>query len=220
MGGGPHGVCAARALASQGATVRIVDPAPRLLHRWEERAGTVGMTWMRSPQSHHLDALPVAALARLEALWARDDGNGDYRVVGGLRRLVEWLARGLDVLSLLPSEYLTDHEIAAASMANKGAVFNPQQQLMVTWPTHPSVAHAYLDQLERDSALPEDSVLQLRSALDRSMNQWESGKRDRRLAETVGTVQQGLIAISADGLVASRVSALTEQLSGISARFQ
>ena len=43
-----------------------------------------------------LDALPVAALARLEALWARDDGNGDY-VVGGLRRLVEWLARGLDV---------------------------------------------------------------------------------------------------------------------------
>ena len=44
-----------------------------------------------------LDALPVAALARLEALWARDDGNGDYRVVGGLRRLVEWLARGLDV---------------------------------------------------------------------------------------------------------------------------
>ena len=60
VGGGPHGVCAARALASQGATVRIVDPAPRLLHRWEERAGTVGMTWMRSPQSHHLDALPVA----------------------------------------------------------------------------------------------------------------------------------------------------------------
>ena len=130
------------------------------------------------------------------------------------------IARGLDVLSLLPSEYLTDHEIAAASMANQGAVFNPQQQLMVTWPTHPSVAHAYLDQLVRDSALSEDSVLQLRSALDRSMNQWESGKRDRRLAETLGAVQQGLIAISADGLVASRVSALTEQLSGISARFQ
>ena len=124
------------------------------------------------------------------------------------------------MLSLLPSEHLTDHEIAAASMANQGAVFNPQQQLMITWPTHPTVAHAYLDQLERDSALPEDSMLQLRSALDQSVNQWETGARDRRLAETLAAVQQGLIAISADGLVANRVSALTDQLSAIAARFQ
>ena len=130
------------------------------------------------------------------------------------------IARGLDVLSLLPSEHLTDHEIAAASMANQGAVFNPQQQLRITWPTHPTVAHAYLDQLERDGALPEDSVLQLRSALDQSVNQWETGARDRRLAETLAAVQQGLIAISADGLVANRVSALTDQLSAIAARFQ
>jgi len=105
-------------------------------------------------------------------------------------------------------------------MANQGAVFNPQQQLRITWPTHPTVAHAYLDQLERDGALPEDSVLQLRSALDQSVNQWETGARDRRLAETLAAVQQGLIAISADGLVANRVSALTDQLSAIAARFQ
>ena len=130
------------------------------------------------------------------------------------------IARGLDVLSLLPSEHLTDHEIAAASMANQGEVFNPQQQLRITWPTHPTVAYAYLDQLERDGALPEDSVLQLRSALDQSVNQWETGARDRRLAETLAAVQQGLIAISADGLVANRVSALTDQLSAIAARFQ
>ena len=87
------------------------------------------------------------------------------------------IARGLDVLSLLPSEYLTDHEIAAASMANQGAVFNPQQQLEDDLADASTVAHAYLDQLERDGALPEDSVLQLRSALDQSVNQWETCAR-------------------------------------------
>lgn len=60
VGGGPHGVCAARALVSHGASVRIVDPAGRLLDRWRARAAALAMTWMRSPQSHHLDALPVA----------------------------------------------------------------------------------------------------------------------------------------------------------------
>ena len=101
------------------------------------------------------------------------------------------IARGLDVLSLLPSEHLTDHEIAAASMANQGAVFNPQQQLRIAADASYG-GHAYLDQLERDGALPEDSVLQLRSALDQSVNQWETGARDRRLAETLAAVQQGV----------------------------
>ncbi|MDB2577344.1 FAD/NAD(P)-binding protein, partial [Planctomycetota bacterium] len=58
VGGGPHGVCAGQALHSQGASIRIVEPSGRLLHRWGARAGAVGMTWMRSPVGHHLDAQP------------------------------------------------------------------------------------------------------------------------------------------------------------------
>ncbi|HKX54983.1 MAG TPA: hypothetical protein VJN01_02730, partial [Xanthomonadales bacterium] len=36
--------------------------------------------------------------------------------------------RGLDVFKLLPSEFLSANEIAAAELANQGALFNPQQQ--------------------------------------------------------------------------------------------
>jgi hypothetical protein len=57
------------------------------------------------------------------------------------------IVRGLDVLALLPSEHLTANEIAAAALADQGALFNPQQQFRVTWPAEPVVARAYLDQL-------------------------------------------------------------------------
>ncbi|MEM9456428.1 MAG: FAD/NAD(P)-binding protein [Myxococcota bacterium] len=58
VGGGPHGVCAARALVAHGASLRIVEPSGQLLHRWLARAEAVAMTWMRSPVAHHLDAHP------------------------------------------------------------------------------------------------------------------------------------------------------------------
>lgn len=60
VGGGPHGVCAARALVDGGSTVRIVEPSGRLMDRWSRRAEAVAMTWMRSPIFHHLDARPVS----------------------------------------------------------------------------------------------------------------------------------------------------------------
>lgn len=43
------------------------------------------------------------------------------------------IARGLDVFSLQPSEFLTAEEIAAAEAADQGEVFNPQTQYPVTW---------------------------------------------------------------------------------------
>jgi hypothetical protein len=49
------------------------------------------------------------------------------------------IARGLDVMKLLPSEYLTENEIDAASLVSPG-VFNAQQQRRVTWPASPVVA--------------------------------------------------------------------------------
>ncbi len=62
------------------------------------------------------------------------------------------IARGLDVLKLLPSEYLSDNEIAAAALADEGGVFNPQQQFPVTWPDNPVVEAARADQAARDDA--------------------------------------------------------------------
>jgi len=45
------------------------------------------------------------------------------------------IARGIDVLALSPSEFLTAEEIAAAEAAQyPGNAFNPQTQTQVTWP--------------------------------------------------------------------------------------
>ena len=60
VGGGLHGICAGRALSSQGASLRIVDPTGQLFQRWNLRSKAVAMTWMRSPSGHHLDGPPVS----------------------------------------------------------------------------------------------------------------------------------------------------------------
>jgi hypothetical protein len=60
--------------------------------------------------------------------------------------------RGLDVLRLTPSEQLTQNEIDAATLVRMDE-FNPQHQPRVTWPAHPSVARAYVDQLARTGGL-------------------------------------------------------------------
>lgn len=66
------------------------------------------------------------------------------------------IIRGVDVFALTPSEYLTANEIAAATLADQGRQFNPQQQLPNTWPAVPIVGMAYLDQWVRDH--PDDAA--------------------------------------------------------------
>ncbi|MDE0507999.1 MAG: DUF305 domain-containing protein, partial [Gammaproteobacteria bacterium] len=63
------------------------------------------------------------------------------------------IARGLDVLQLQPSDFLTENEIAAASLPHGTVTFNAQQQTMFRWPAEPVVARAYLDQLARSESL-------------------------------------------------------------------
>ena len=92
------------------------------------------------------------------------------------------IIRGLDVLSLIPSEFLSENEIAAARVAGQGSVFNPQQQWSFDWPAEPVVARAYLDQLERDSVLSPSFAAELDAALDRSASALQGGVRDEQLA--------------------------------------
>jgi hypothetical protein len=65
------------------------------------------------------------------------------------------IARGLDVLQLVPSGLMTQNEIDAAKLV-KVAVFNPQDQKRIVWPAHFAVSRAYLDQLGRSGGLPGD----------------------------------------------------------------
>jgi uncharacterized protein (DUF305 family) len=127
------------------------------------------------------------------------------------------IARGLDVLALVPSEHLSEHEIAAAALADQGGVFNPQQQFRVTWPAEPIVARAYLDQLERDEALSESLAADLVAALDRSAARLEAGARDQELAAGLKSLAAVVQAeTGGDAVAKMRRAALGETLNEIS----
>jgi len=62
IGGGIHGAHLAIRLVTEAGVardaLRIVDPAPRLLHRWKTLTSTTGMAHLRSPAVHHLGLRP------------------------------------------------------------------------------------------------------------------------------------------------------------------
>ena len=130
------------------------------------------------------------------------------------------IVRGLDVLSLVPSEFLTENEIGAAVVAEQGAVFNPQQQFRVTWPFEPVVARALLDQLQGDDLLSASVASDLDAALSRTQSHLLSGAGDEDLAATLDRLSQSVDLESGDALASQRAHLLTETLSGIAARLR
>jgi hypothetical protein len=80
------------------------------------------------------------------------------------------IARGLDVFALEPSDYLTENEIAAASLKEADLTVNAQTQQRVVWPDVPVVALAYLDQLLRSNVISSARADQLSSVLDRAQD--------------------------------------------------
>ena len=130
------------------------------------------------------------------------------------------IARGLDVFSLVPSEYLSANEIAAAELANQGDLFNPQQQFKVTWPPEPVVARAYIDQLNRDSALSETVNDGLTMALDRADARLVAGERDEELAGSLDMMASNLDEIGGSAAIEMRRNELANTLGGIAARLR
>ncbi|WIY70781.1 hypothetical protein KB221_07105 [Aquidulcibacter paucihalophilus] len=91
------------------------------------------------------------------------------------------IARGLDVLRLVPSDQLSAAEIAAAEAVSLETI-NPQTQTRITWADTPDVAAAYLDQLTRAGGVEADLAGQVQTGID----QWRRGGRaDRRGAATL-----------------------------------
>ena len=75
------------------------------------------------------------------------------------------IARGLDVLELTPSEFLSQNEIDAAKLVWHD-VNNPQNQMKNVWPAQPVVARAYLDQLVRGKGLSAARTSAIGAAID------------------------------------------------------
>ena len=128
------------------------------------------------------------------------------------------IARGLDVMALVPSEHLTQNEIDAAKLADQGQLFNPQQQFRVTWPAEPVVALAYMDQLNRDDALASAVVSKLNEALSSAKSSLASGKKNRKLAKQLKTLAKQLAKEGARSANGKRKNSLSETLSGIAKR--
>lgn len=118
------------------------------------------------------------------------------------------IVRGLDVFELTPSEYLSANEIAAAALADQGEVFNPQQQFQVSWPDHPVIGLAYIDQLTRAGALSDDQAETLSEALSEAVDPVEAGASNAALAEQLRQL--------ADGLESDHGEALRELMSNVS----
>ena len=154
--------------------------------------------------------------------------DGKHEVLGGYwstywyngRIYGTEIARGLDVLELKPSQYLTANEIAAAALADQGATFNPQQQYPVTWPAHPIVALAYVDQLARAQALSPTALGDLSATLGQARSVIDGKRRDRALAARVQALAANLAPSGSDPATLSRAAALRETLGGIAARLR
>ncbi|MBB4659180.1 DUF305 domain-containing protein [Parvularcula dongshanensis] len=128
------------------------------------------------------------------------------------------IVRGLDVMALEPSEYLTENELAAAALADFGDAFNPQQQFPVSWPAEPVVAKAYIDQLVRSGTVTEDAASRMMATLDQAAEALSGSGRDRDLAGAVEGLAEGVSASDAQGQ--ERVAALTGTLAGIAGRLR
>ncbi|HSL70323.1 MAG TPA: hypothetical protein VK864_08785 [Longimicrobiales bacterium] len=74
------------------------------------------------------------------------------------------LSRGLDVLELQPSEFLSQNEIDAAKLV-RWAEYNPQSQPRIVWPPAFPVIRSYLDQLVRNQGLPAARTTAIATAL-------------------------------------------------------
>ena len=75
------------------------------------------------------------------------------------------MARGLDVLDLVPGPMLSANEIAAAKLV-RWSEFNPQSQPKIVWPAAFVVVRSYLDQLVRDGGLAVERTTAIATALD------------------------------------------------------
>jgi hypothetical protein len=74
------------------------------------------------------------------------------------------MARGLDVLELLPSEFLSQNELDAAKLVVMEE-YNPQAQPRIVWPAAFPVVRSYLDQLVRNEGLPATRTSAIAAAL-------------------------------------------------------
>jgi LVIVD repeat len=111
------------------------------------------------------------------------------RLVGGGSWSAYWyngvivsseIARGLDILELLPSGLITQNELDAAKTVHFDS-YNTQDQQKFVWPPSFPLAKAYVDQLERSKGLSDEKIKSTRDALAAAE---KTSRQQRRAALT------------------------------------
>jgi len=121
------------------------------------------------------------------------------------------IARGLDVLELTPTKFLTQNEIDAAKTVHVSEL-NVQNQQKIEWPRKLVVAKAYLDQLERSQGLAAEQITAVRQAIQSAESAQLNQSARAKLKDLASSVETsaGTAKSAAD---ASRLHGLAEILS-------
>ncbi len=119
------------------------------------------------------------------------------------------IARGLDILELQPSAFLSQNEIDAAKLVHFDFL-NVQDQPKFVWPASFVVARAYLDQLARANGLAPARVAAARDALARAEKLSGPGRRDA--LTQLATRLNGDASSAADG---AKVRTLAATVTGL-----
>jgi hypothetical protein len=120
------------------------------------------------------------------------------------------IARGLDVLKLVPSQFLTQNEIDAANLVQFNEL-NVQNQPKITWPARLTVARAYLDQLQRSKALPPERIAALDKAILHTQKS-QLGKKDLAKLHTLSASVETDASSATNPADANRLHALAQIL--------
>ena len=127
------------------------------------------------------------------------------------------IARGLDILKLIPSDLLSQAEIDAATQV-RFTEFNPQMQPQVEHPANFITARAYVDQLARSNAFNAERVNALRTAMQRADRDGRSSADLDQLNTMADQIEKD--AATAAGRDAERMAALAAAIKGRIARLR
>jgi len=121
-----------------------------------------------------------------------------------------------------PSEYLTQNEIDAASLV-RNEELNTQQQMRVKWPDSTVVALAYVDQLTRSHAMPQERARAIKTALERA-DDLRSGQ-DKNASAVAGQLETIVTQLerdagSASGRDAAHLRSLAATIKGRATRLK
>jgi hypothetical protein len=118
------------------------------------------------------------------------------------------LARGFDVLELVPTDKLSANEIAAAKLVRM-TEYNPQSQPKVEWPAAFPVVRSYLDQLVRNEGLPRARTTAISNALAAAERQ-TGAARSRSLTTLAAQVDKDVAGAKDAARVRAMAAAIRE----------